>query len=166
MAASPRFLQLANEVQYLADVLAGYAAKENMSSPSLEPGEPTALWSTKAHAVTTAKSALKEAIGELSILVNGPLDFLKDWLGVHFDLAALYSVLEFKALDAIPLRGSASLESIAASSRLEKDKLGRMLRLLACQRFTCEVADDEFAHTVISAALVEDPELRAQFEMQ
>src|SRR6202043_1971713 len=99
---------------------------------------------------------------------NGALDFLRGWLGVHFDLAALHVVLEFKVLEHIPLgdNGSVALPELAAAVGIDAGKLGRLMRLLACQRFLQEPEDDRFAHTPASAALAADPELVAQFLMQ
>lgn len=166
MSSQPRFLQLAEELHRLADFLASNAIQDREKEPSLAPDSSSALWTNSTPSVVTAKSAFKEALSEIDILVNGPLDYIRDWLGAHIDLASLHTMLDFKVIDAIPMKGSISLSALASKTGLNQQKLGRMLRLLACQRFTTEVADDEFSHTVVSATLVQDPELRAQFETQ
>lgn len=112
------------------------------------------------------KKALYEAAQDIQTFVVGPKITLRALYGTHYDLAAHQIALEFDFFGRIPLEGRIAAEELAKATGLSHDVVSRVLRLLATQKIFQEVAENEFSHTMLSAIVAEDNDLKASFHMQ
>ncbi|KAI2831499.1 hypothetical protein CBS133816_2414 [Aspergillus niger] len=103
---------------------------------------------------------------QLSILIQGPQEFLHDFVASHWDHGALYAFLHSQTLEHIARSGRASIEDLESQSGIPADKLARILGLLRCRRIIDEPEKGVYSLTAVSEELVKDSDSRACFEFQ
>lgn len=143
--------------------------KENsITEPSLDVGARTDLWTSQPTYLGDRRSNIEEAkrtifglTKQLTKLLNGPHEFLHEYVSCNWDHGALLALLEHRILDAIPLHGKAHVSELAAKTGLPERKLLCILRLNACEDIVKEVSDCWFAHTAISEEVLKDARFRA-----
>jgi hypothetical protein len=109
---------------------------------------------------------LNQATENLLQLVNGPLQWLRTFFAYHHDLAAWQVALRFEFFTIVPLDRPMSVKEIAAAAKVDEDRLGRILKLLASQYCFQEVEEDIFAHTAMSALIAREKDIAAMLAMQ
>ena len=121
--------------------------------------------------------SLNETARDLLALVNGPKNTLRSLIFSHYDLAALQVALDRRLFDHVPLPSdepgtispaAASIAQIAERAGMDKDRTGRIMRLLATHRIFEEVSGESgmFKHTTYSALLAQDSDFNAMAAMQ
>jgi len=133
----------------------------SITEPSLVVGASTELWSSSAVDIAQPRTRILGLIEQLARLVQGPHEFLEDYVSSNWEYGALYTVLQFNVLEQIPLDGQAQVSFLAKQSGLPENKLLRILRLLCCKQILNEVEEGVFCHTAISEELVKDEKFKA-----
>lgn len=162
MSSATDLLGLAVDIATCTKQIVDQLQKSGYGQPSYAVDSPRELWQNPQLNLKEVKSKLTEAANTLLTLVNGPMIFHRNLFGTHYDLAALQVMLEFNVLENIPVKGGIDLSSLSAKVGIDKDKLGRLLRLLATQRYVEEPQHEVFQHTVLSEVLLRDELLKAQ----
>ena len=166
MSSSTDLLGLAVDITIYTKQIVDQLHKFNYGQPSYAVDSPRELWENPQLGLKEVKSKITDAANTLLTLVNGPMIFHRNLFGIHYDLAALQVLLEFNVLENIPLKGSIDLGTLTTKVGIDKDKLGRLLRLLGTQRYVEEPQFEVFQHTVLSEVLLRDELLKAQGSVQ
>ena len=166
MSSHTDLLTLAVDITVYTKHIVDQLHKSGHGQPSYAVESPRELWENPKLGLKDVKSKLTDAANTLLTLVNGPMLFHRNLFGVHYDLAALQIMLEFNVLENIPVKGGIDLGTLSAKVGIDKDKLGRLLRLLGTQRYVEEPQFEVFQHTVLSEVLLRDELLKAQGSVQ
>jgi hypothetical protein len=135
--------------------------------PSMLAGTSTVFWSDDTPKLTASRSKALGLLEKLVTLLQGPHDFLHDFVAPNWDHGALYAFLQTSALEHMAASdGRASLSSLSNVSGIPKDKLVRILALLRCRNIVDEPEEGIFALTAVSEELVRDEDFRAWVEFQ
>ncbi|KAK3681665.1 putative O-methyltransferase [Podospora appendiculata] len=164
--ATDTLLPLAQDILKHTQELVKILSAQSFSPPSLAVGASTALWTTHDGEIEEKRSQLCALMQRLDKLVQGPRGFLHEYVSGNWEYGALYTLLEFDVLQKIPLRGTASVETLAEQARLPADKLLRICRLVACADILDEVEEGVFGHTAISEELVDNEGFRSWVAFQ
>ncbi|CAL8580595.1 hypothetical protein XPA_006317 [Xanthoria parietina] len=160
-------------VQLAADILRScssiYQTRQaaGITPPTLQPGSTTAFWSDSSAEITTARTTTLGQLSRLTALLQGPYDFLSDFVAANWDHGALYAVLQSQTLEIMSASGGcASLSTLSAQSEIPEDELLRMLPLLRCEDIVREPENEIFALTAVSELLIDDINFGAWVEFQ
>lgn len=160
-------------VQLAADILRScssiYQTRQatGITPPTLQPGSTTAFWSDSSAEITTARRTTLGLLSRLTALLQGPYDFLSDFVASNWDHGALYAILQSQTLESMSASGgSASLSTLSTQSGIPEDKLLRMLQLLRCKGIVREPENEIFSLTAVSELLINDTNFRAWVEFQ
>ena len=166
MSSNTEILGLAVDITTYSKQIVDRLRESGHGQPSYAVDSPRELWENPKLGLKDVKSKLTDAANTLLTLVNGPMLFHRNLFGVHYDLAAMQVMLEFNVLESIPVKGSIDLDSLSAKVGIDKNKLGRLLRLLGTQRYVEEPQFEVFQHTMLSEVLLRDELLKAQGSVQ
>ena len=166
MSSQTDLLGLAVDITTYAKQIVDRLRESGHGQPSYAVDSPRELWENPKLGLKDVKSKLTDAANTLLTLVNGPMLFHRNMFGVHYDLAALQVMLEFNVLENIPVKGSIDLDTLSAKVGIDKNKLGRLLRLLGTQQYVEEPQFEVFQHTMLSEVLLRDELLKAQGSVQ
>ena len=166
MSSQTDLLGLAVDIAAYTKQIVDKLSKSSCGQPNFAVDSPRELWENPQLGLKEVKSKLTEAANTLLTLVNGPMIFHRNLFGTHYDLAALQIMLEFNVLESIPVKGSIDLGTLSTKVGIDKDKLGRLLRLLGTQRYVEEPQFEVFQRTVLSEVLLRDELLKAQGSVQ
>ncbi|PVH92623.1 S-adenosyl-L-methionine-dependent methyltransferase [Periconia macrospinosa] len=135
--------------------------------PSMLAGTSTAFWSDDAPKLISSRSKALGLLEKLVTLLQGPHDFLHEFVAPNWDHGALYAFLQSSALEHMASSdGSASLFNLSNASGIPEDKLKRILALLRCRNIVDEPEEGIFTLTAVSEELVRDEDFRAWVEFQ
>ncbi|KAI0383175.1 putative O-methyltransferase [Hypomontagnella monticulosa] len=111
-----------------------------------------------------AQRTIIASLGSIEELVAEPHLRLVDFAELYFEVRALHISIEHDIAILLAEGGAdgVPIEDLAKATKLEKNKLLRILRLLTTQHVYREVAPGRFTNNRISQALVNDEKLRAQ----
>jgi len=141
--------------------------KESISPPSMLAGTSTAFWSEEASNINASRAKALALLEKLTTLLQGPHEFLHEFVASNWDHGALYAFLQSGALEYMTSSGgSASLSSLSNISGIPQDKLLRILALLRCRNIVHEPEAGIFTLTATSEELVRDDDFRAWVEFQ
>ncbi|OJJ68006.1 hypothetical protein ASPBRDRAFT_58580 [Aspergillus brasiliensis CBS 101740] len=161
---SPTIRELATQILALCIQLEQTCNEADIPPPSLYADTKTSFWSdSKIAATRTTALGLLE---ELTLLIQGPQEFLHEFVSSHWDHAALYAFLHSKTLEYIARSGRASIHDLESQSSIPADKLVRILGLLRCRRIVDEPEKGIYTLTAVSVELVKDSDSRAWLEFQ
>jgi hypothetical protein len=132
-----------------------------VAEPSLAVGASTELWSSSAVDIAQPRTRILGLIEQLARLLQGPHEFLHEYVSSNWEYGALYTVLQFNILEQIPVDGPVHVALLAKQSGLPENKLLPILRLLSCKQILNEVEEGIFCRTAISDELVRDDKLKA-----
>lgn len=107
------------------------------------------------------QTSLRAQLEDLQLLVDGPPRFYRHFLVQGYEIAAFQIALDFDFFTLVPSEGDISLEDLASKAKLDKDRTGRVIRLLITQRFFEENRPGFFSHNSFSIALQRDDEMRS-----
>jgi hypothetical protein len=135
--------------------------------PSMLAGTSTAFWSDDTPNLFASRSKALGLLEKLVTLLQGPHDFLHEFVAPNWDHGALYAFLQSSALEHMAgSNGRASLSSLSNVSGIPEDKLERILALLRCRNIVDEPEEGIFTLTAVSEELVKDEDFRAWVEFQ
>lgn len=154
-------LSLAQKILEETYHLVAYLKEKSIKEPDLCVGSTSDVWATHSGEIEQVRTALYGLTRQMNRLLEGPHGFLHEYVASNWDHGALYVLLEFGALEKIPLDGSMAISELAAQVALPESKLLCIMRLNACEGIVKEVENEVFGHTAISEALVRDPTLKA-----
>ncbi|KAK0512544.1 hypothetical protein JMJ35_004561 [Cladonia borealis] len=166
MSSHTDLLGLAVDITTYSKQIVDRLRESGHGQPSYAVDSPRELWENPKLGLKEVKSKLTDSANTLLTLINGPMLFHRNLFGVHYDLAALQIVLDFNVLESIPVKGSIDLDTLSAKVGIDKNKLGRLLRLLGTQRYVEEPQFEVFQHTMLSEVLLRDELLKAQGSVQ
>ena len=162
MSSPTELLGLAVDITSYTKQIVDRLRESGHGQPSYAVDSPRELWENPQLGLKDVKSKLTDAANALLTLVNGPMLFHRNLFGVHYDLVALQVMLEFNVLESIPVKEGIDLGTLSAKVGIDKDKLGRLLRLLGTQRYVEEPQFEVFQHTMLSEVILRDELLKAQ----
>ncbi|KAI1124383.1 putative O-methyltransferase [Nemania abortiva] len=156
-------LQKAREVLAQAESLVHYLEEKGFPEPdftSSSPPHPTG------RDFDVIRNSLTEAAQDIILLANGPMHWLRTFFCHHHDLGAWQIALRFGYFSIIPIGGSMSVKDMAAVAKMDEDRLGRVMKLLASQRCFQEVEEDVYTHTSLSAFITKNKDIEAAIAFQ
>ena len=119
--------QLATNILYECSLKEKKCQTEGIVPPNLVAGTSTAFWSE-----VSPELGLLE---NLTALLQGPHDFLHEFVASNWDHSALYVFLQSQTLEYIASSGGrSSLYSLSRQSGIPEDKLVQILELLCCRK--------------------------------
>lgn len=107
-----------------------------------------------------------QAAEDLILLTKGPLQWLRTFICCQHDLGAWQIALRFNLFTIVPLDGTMSVDEVASVAKVDGDRIGHVLKLLASQRCFQEVEEDVFEHTALSAFVAKNHDVRATLAFQ
>lgn len=135
--------------------------------PSLAAGTRTDFWSPSSLELTTARSKALFLLERLSILLQGPHDYLHEFVASNWDHGALYAILQSNTLEHIASsRGSATIGHLSQQSGIPEDKLSRILGLLRCRNIVQMPENGVFTLTAVAEELLFHEDFRAWVEFE
>ncbi|KAL8727587.1 MAG: hypothetical protein Q9181_005659 [Wetmoreana brouardii] len=159
--------QLAADILRQCSLIEKECQATRTAPPTLEAGTSTAFWSETSTELTAARTKALGLMDKLFALLQGPHDFLHEFVAPNWDHGALYAVLRSQILQHLRASGGrASLSTLSEQSGIPEDKLVRILALLRCKHIVQEPEDGIFTQTAVSEELVNDEDFRAWVEFQ
>ncbi|RAK87194.1 S-adenosyl-L-methionine-dependent methyltransferase [Aspergillus costaricaensis CBS 115574] len=156
--------ELATQILALCTQLEQTCNEADIPPPSLSADTESTFWSDSE--ITATRNTALGLLDELTLLIQGPQEFLHEFVASHWDHGALYAFLHSQTLEHIARSGRASIEDLESQSGIPADKLVRILGLLRCRRIVDEPEKGVYALTAVSQELVEDSDSRACLEFQ
>ncbi|PYI09337.1 S-adenosyl-L-methionine-dependent methyltransferase [Aspergillus sclerotiicarbonarius CBS 121057] len=156
--------ELAGEILTLCTQLEQSCNESGIPPPNLSAGGKTDFWSDSE--VTPTRTTALGLLDQLTTLLQGPHDFLHEFVSTNWDHGALYVFLQSHTLEHIAQSGQASLHDLSTQSGIPEDKLIRILGLLRCRHIVAEPEKDAFTLTTVSEELLKDGDFRAWVEFQ
>ncbi|KAH3917841.1 hypothetical protein HBI56_112900 [Parastagonospora nodorum] len=139
----------------------------DITPPNLQAGTSTAFWSETSPKLSDSRTRALGWLEQLTILLQGPHQFLHEFVAPNWDHGALYVFLQSPALECIASSGGrASLSRLSDVSQIPEDKLTRILALLRCKNIVHEPEQNIFTLTAVSEELLGDEDFRAWVEFQ
>ncbi|KAI1367012.1 S-adenosyl-L-methionine-dependent methyltransferase [Xylaria arbuscula] len=160
-----KLLQLSDLLREAALTVKDEWAKEDFSSTAKEGGDTSKL--LPSHNLWKAEKTIEAISGALVELVSEPYQRIQQVLTEYIESRALFIAAERRIPDLLAEAGDdgLDLDTIAQKTRIEPKKLGRLLRTLCSIHIFKEVAEKRFANNRMSAALVNNPGLRAYVQL-
>ncbi|KAI4242318.1 MAG: hypothetical protein L6R40_004047 [Gallowayella cf. fulva] len=161
------FVELAADILQNCSLMHQTCQARDITPPTLQAGTTTAFWLKASTEIATTRAVTLGLLSRLTALVQGPHDFLSEFVASNWDHGSLYAILQSQTLDHIRSSGgSASLSDLSNQSGIPREKLVRILGLLRCKNIVQEPEDGVFSLTAVSEKLVDDPDFRAWIEFQ
>ncbi|KAL7625746.1 hypothetical protein AAE478_004969 [Parahypoxylon ruwenzoriense] len=156
-------LSKAREALKQAETLVQYLESKGLPEPNFTRSSPPHPADPEYDAI---RIDLTEAAQDLILLAKGPMQWLRTFICCHHDLSAWQTALRFKFFSIVPLDSSMSVKDIAAAAKMDEDRLGHIMKLLASQRCFQEVEEDVFEHTSLSAFVARNKDVEATLAFQ
>lgn len=159
--------QLAKMIMHECSTMETNCQRDGIPLPSTLAGTSTAFWSEAAPQLSTARSKALGLLEKLTTLIQGPHEYLHNFVAPNWDHGALYAFLQNSALEHMAAsKGPTSLSTLSNVSEIPEDKLARILALLRCRSLVHEPEPGMFNLTAISDELVKDTDFKAWVEFQ
>ncbi|KAH8691026.1 S-adenosyl-L-methionine-dependent methyltransferase [Phaeosphaeriaceae sp. PMI808] len=159
--------QLASMIMRECTTMESECQKDGVSPPSMLAGTSTAFWSESTPQLLASRSKALGLLEKLTTLLQGPHDFLHEFVAPNWDHGALYAFLQTSALEHMAAAdGHATLSSLSNVSGIPEDKLARILALLRCRNLLREPEPGVFTLTAVSEELIKDEDFKAWVEFQ
>ena len=149
--------QLATTIGSTVSVLTKYLQEKNLPQPSFLPDGPTDFPSEAPLKVASARVDLVTAARQLYFLALWPRESVQWNLAHHHhDSSSTRWLYHFNIFRAVPLEGTIAISTLAAQTRLDEDRLTRILRHAMTNHLFTEPEEGQVAHTAQSALLAKD----------
>lgn len=159
--------QLASLILHECSEIQKVCDEDRTPLPSMLAGTSTAFWSADAPKLVSSRSKALGLLEKLVTLLQGPHEFLHEFVAPNWDHGALYAFLQSSALENMASSdGPVSLCSLSNTSGIPEDKLTRILALLRCRNIVDEPQEGMFGLNAVSEELVRDGDFRAWVEFQ
>ncbi|PWY69356.1 O-methyltransferase [Aspergillus eucalypticola CBS 122712] len=156
--------ELASQILALCTQLEQTCNEADIAPPSLSADTRSSFWSNSE--IEATRSIAIGLLEELTVLIQGPQEFLHEFVASHWDHGALYAFLHSQTLEYIASSGRASIEDLESQSGIPADKLVRILGLLRCRHIVDEPEKGVYTLTAVSEELFRDRDSRACLEFQ
>ncbi|KAF9738301.1 hypothetical protein PMIN02_012901 [Paraphaeosphaeria minitans] len=162
----PTLSELGARVKELSETLERLLWESEVEAPTLAPDSPVNM-SKFTPEIFTTKQKLQDAMNDLSIISQGPSESVFNYAhNAVPDMAALNILNRFNFWEAVPLDGSASIQSIAQHVNLPEEAVQRVIEHATTIRYftyadPAHPSTSPIQHTSRSAALARLPGLRA-----
>ncbi|OTB15866.1 hypothetical protein K445DRAFT_22184 [Daldinia sp. EC12] len=156
-------LKIAREVLKQAESLVQYLEKKNLPEPNFTSNSPAHPADNEYDEI---RVHLTDAAQDLVLLANGPMQWLRTFMMSAHDIGAWQTALRFKYFSIVPLDQPMSVKDMSAAAKMDADRLGRIMKLLATQRCFQEVEDDIYEHTSLSAFIAQNKDIEAVVAFQ
>ncbi|KAH8711876.1 O-methyltransferase-domain-containing protein [Phaeosphaeriaceae sp. PMI808] len=156
-ACHSTLLSLAETVQQLTTTIVTSLESAKLQEPTFETDSGTVPETPE---LIEIRARLNDSARDLLRLVNGPRNDARTFVCYLFDLAAWQVACEFNFFEAIKEEGTTHLAEIATKVGLDKDRTGRILRMLTSDRVFEEVENGMFKHTSRSVLYLRDKQWR------
>ncbi|KAJ5603243.1 hypothetical protein N7537_006199 [Penicillium hordei] len=159
--------QLANDILDQCSLMEKECQRTETTLPTLDAGADTSFWMDTSADLAKSRTQTLGLLERLTTLLQGPHDYLHEFVAPNWDHGALYAFLQLGVLEHIASSGGqATLLDLSRKSGVPEDKLYRIMGLLRCKNIVCMPSDDVFALTAMSEDLLHDPDFRAWVEFQ
>ena len=159
--------QLASDILDQCSWMENQCQRTGTTPPALDAGANTGFWTDTSADVAKSRKQTLGLLERLTILLQGPHDYLHEFVAPNWDHGALYAFLQLGLLEHIMSSGGqATIVDLSRKSGVPEDKLSRILGLLRCKNIVCMPNDDVFALTAVSEDLLHDGDFRAWVEFQ
>ncbi|RYC63870.1 hypothetical protein CHU98_g2334 [Xylaria longipes] len=156
-------LEKAREALRQAEKLVGYLEKNGYDEPNFSSTSPP---HPENHEYDAIRTDLTQAAQDLTLLANGPLQWIRTFCCCHHDLSAWQVALRFKYFTLVPLDRPISTRDLAAKAGMDEDRTRRIMKFLTTQRCFQELDDDTFEHTAMSAYIARNRDIEACFAFE
>jgi trans-aconitate methyltransferase len=146
-----------------AEKLVAYLENEGYSSPDFSASSPS---HPNDRSYDTLCTAFTQAAEDTILLAKGPMQWLRHFFCAHHDLGAWQIALRFGFFTTVPLEQPMSVSELSAITKMDEDRLGRVMKLLATQRCFHEIREGVFEHTALSAFVAQNHDIRALIAFQ
>ncbi|KAI2639022.1 putative O-methyltransferase [Hypomontagnella submonticulosa] len=151
-------LDKAREVLKEAENLVQYLQKKGFTEPNFTATSPP---HPANHEYDVIRISLTEAAEDLVHLAKGPIQWFRTLMYSLSDMGAWQTAVRFKYFSIIPLDKPMSVKEIAAATKMDEDRLGRIMKILASQHCFEEVEEDVYGHTSVSAFIAQNQDIQA-----
>lgn len=159
--------QLANDILDQCSLMEKECQRTETPPPTLDAGANTSFWMDTSADLAKSRTQTLGLLERLTILLQGPHDYLHEFVAPNWDHGALYAFLQLGVLEHIASSGGhATLVDLSRKSGVPEDKLSRIMGLLRCKNIVRMPSDDVFALTAVSEDLLHDGDFRAWVEFQ
>jgi len=110
--------------------------------------------------------AYTQAAEDTILLAKGPMQWLRHFFCAHHDLGAWQIALRFGFFTTVPLDQPMSISDLSATAKMDEDRAGRVMKLLATQRCFHEIEENVFEHTALSAFVARNHDIHALLAFQ
>lgn len=156
-------LDTARQALKQAERLVSYLEQNGLEEPNFSSNSPAHPENSDYDEI---RIDLTQAAQDLTLLANGPLQWIRTFCCCHHDLAAWQVALRFHYFTIVPLDGPISVKDMAAQAHMDEDRLRRVMKFLSTQRCFQEVADDQFEHTALSAFIARNKDIEQCFAFE
>ncbi|KAI1827428.1 putative O-methyltransferase [Xylaria intraflava] len=156
-------LEKAREVLAQAESLVKYYEAKGVAEPDFSPSSAS---HPSDREFDTLRINLTQAAEDAILLANGPLQWLRTFICHQHDLGAWQIALRFKYFSIIPVGQSMTVKEMASIAKMDEDRLGRVMKLLASQRCFQELEEGVYEHTSLSAFVANNKDIEATIAFQ
>ncbi|CAI6270194.1 unnamed protein product [Periconia digitata] len=156
-------LQNAREIQKQTEELVKYLEQKGVDELNFDANSPLPPADDEYDAL---RYKVVQSAEDLIKLAKGPLQWVRTFICSQHDLGAWQIALRFNLFTSVPLDAPISVSEVAATVKVDKDRIGHVLKHLASQRCFHEVEEDVFAHTAMSAFIAKSSDIRATLAFQ
>jgi hypothetical protein len=156
-------LDKARETLRQAERLVSYLEQHGYDEPNFTSSSPAHPENLEYDGIRTD---LTQAAQDLTLLANGPMQWIRTFCCCHHDLAAWQVALRFKYFTIVPLDRPMSVKEMAAEAKMDEDRLRRVMKFLTTQRCFQELEDDKFEHTALSAFIARNKDIEQCFAFE
>ncbi|KAI0887772.1 S-adenosyl-L-methionine-dependent methyltransferase [Annulohypoxylon maeteangense] len=153
----PSLLNIAENILEQTKAVTRYLQNNNLAEPTFYPKSSQPPTTDE---YLQLQSSLRTSLEDLQRLVEGPKRFLRSFVTMGYDIAALQVALDFDFFTLVPPDGDISMEDLAEKGGLDLDRTSRVVRMLITHRLFDEKRPGYVSHSASSLVLLEDEELR------
>lgn len=153
-----QLLELAREVQQLTEQLVQTLSDTGIKEPDFSAQSTNVPFTAEYNAL---RNRLNDVTADLTKLVNGPQNQLRDVFTTLHELAAFQVAFDFDFFTECSENSTTDVDTLAQKTGLEADLIRRVMRLMCLHHVFEEVSDGRFAHTHASITLAKSEGLRA-----
>jgi hypothetical protein len=159
--------QLASDILDQCSLMEKECQRTQTTAPTLDAGANTSFWMDASADLAKSRTQTLGLLERLTTLLQGPHDYLHEFVAPNWDHGALYAFLRLGVLEQIASSGGqATLVDLSQKSGVPEDKLSRIMGLLRCKNIVCMRNVDVFGLTAVSEDLLYDGDFRAWVEFQ
>ncbi|QRD92482.1 putative O-methyltransferase [Aspergillus flavus] len=156
--SSPSLVDSAAHIGQATEQVNAFLVANGQPQPSFDRDAPPVFPEAPAD-IQAARQQILDACQTIYDALVGPAEYLR-WLACrHHDTSSLQWLYHFNIAAPIPLDRAVPYSEVAATAKVDENRLKSVLRLAMTNRLFCEPHPDFVAHNAASALLVTSPAL-------